>query len=256
VGTNPGDYDVAHGLSSRAVGPKSDGLVQIESAYVPKAQHAFVHRSHSGRYGIVNSEEGYQNLRRFLFGDIEVTATLEGLPRSILEGEDDIFWQAELRLSVRGLPIVMAERLTAHHCPIQLTNEKPGSADLAVPLVTTFLDSTLRADTSKPMRYVLHVRLISLREKGGVFGFFDHIEQTADFDDILVVDAQTGPPIKVWAQWSSQIATPLRDYEPQGDPLTDEDPNAGTWLARVPLPPSGSFVGDDAAVVLTARGRS
>jgi hypothetical protein len=68
-----------HGLSSKAVGAKSDGLVQIENAYVPGAKFAYVHRSHSGRYGIVNSEEGYQNLRRFLLGDLEVTADLVGL---------------------------------------------------------------------------------------------------------------------------------------------------------------------------------
>ena len=53
--------------------------MQIENAYVPGARFAFVHRSHSGRYGIVNSEEGYQNLRRFLLGDLEVTADLVGL---------------------------------------------------------------------------------------------------------------------------------------------------------------------------------
>ena len=41
------------------------------------APRAYVHRSHSGHYGIVNSEEGYQNLRRFLFGDIRVDAVLE-----------------------------------------------------------------------------------------------------------------------------------------------------------------------------------
>ena len=39
--------------------------------------HAFVHRSHSGYFGIVNSEEGYQNLIRFLFGDVRVDGTLE-----------------------------------------------------------------------------------------------------------------------------------------------------------------------------------
>ena len=60
IGTNPGDYAAALGLSSKAVGAKSDGLVQIENAYVPGAKFAYVHRSHSGRYGVVNSEEGYQ----------------------------------------------------------------------------------------------------------------------------------------------------------------------------------------------------
>ena len=79
VGTNPGDYEVAAGLSAKAVGAQSDGLVQIDNAQVQGAHVAFVHRSHSGRYGIVNSEEGYQNLRRFLLGDLEVTAELTGL---------------------------------------------------------------------------------------------------------------------------------------------------------------------------------
>ena len=72
IGTNAADY----GMVSQAVGPKSDGLVQIDNAYVRGASRTFVHRSHSGRYGEVNSEEGYQNLRRFLFGTRKATARL------------------------------------------------------------------------------------------------------------------------------------------------------------------------------------
>ena len=89
VGTNHRDYGAAHGWSSRVVGPMSDGLVRIKNATVhsPKiennvekihhAPRAFVNRSHSGHYGIVNSEEGYQNLTRFLFGDVRVDGVLE-----------------------------------------------------------------------------------------------------------------------------------------------------------------------------------
>jgi hypothetical protein len=77
VGTNSRDYAVAHGLSSLAVGQMSDGLVKIENAYVSGSPRAFVNRSHSGFFGIVNSEEGYQNLVRFLFGDICATGKLE-----------------------------------------------------------------------------------------------------------------------------------------------------------------------------------
>ncbi|MEP7177915.1 MAG: alpha/beta fold hydrolase, partial [Pseudonocardiales bacterium] len=58
VGTDPADY----GLSKIVVGPKSDGLVRIENAYVKNAHRAFIYKSHSGSYGEVNSEEGYQNL--------------------------------------------------------------------------------------------------------------------------------------------------------------------------------------------------
>lgn len=115
----------------------------IDNAYVPGAHQAYVYRSHSGRYGLVNSEEGYQNLRRFLFGDHKAEAALVGhrLPR-----RDGTVWQAEVRLSVRGLQVVMHERMSAQWCPIQLPDGSErtaagaaeGGADLdaAVPLVT------------------------------------------------------------------------------------------------------------------------
>jgi len=77
IGTNSRNYAVANGLSSFALGPMSDGLVRIENAYVDRSPRAFVNRSHSGHVGIVNSEEGDQNLVRFLFGDISATARLE-----------------------------------------------------------------------------------------------------------------------------------------------------------------------------------
>lgn len=77
VGTNSRDYAVAHGLAAMAAGQMSDGLVRIENAYVAGSPRAFVNRSHSGFFGIVNSEEGYQNLSRFLFGDLSATARLD-----------------------------------------------------------------------------------------------------------------------------------------------------------------------------------
>ena len=255
IGTNPQDYGAAFGLSSKAVGAKSDGLVQVENAYIPGANHAFVHRSHSGRYGLVNSEEGYQNLRRFMFGDIKVTAELVDVPKAIREGEGDIFWQAEVQMSIRGLPVVMAERLAAHHCPIDLSRAEKGSADQPVPLVTTFLWSKLVAGNSRMMRYIFHLRLLSLRQRGGVFGFWDHTEQMADFDDLLVIDLETGEEgLCAWAKWNSEIPVSLRDYVPEGEPLTDRNPEAGAWRARVPLPRSANFLGD-ASVLLTATDR-
>ena len=72
VGTDSRDYGAAGGLSKCVIGPLSDGLVQIKNASVLDAPRAFVHRSHSGYYELVNSESGHQNLRRFLFGDIRI----------------------------------------------------------------------------------------------------------------------------------------------------------------------------------------
>ena len=82
VGTNRTDYESAAGLSRTFAGHGSDGLVRVENASVwgvnakgqfsaPSAT-AYAYRSHSGYFGIVNSEEAYQNLVRFLFGDVRV----------------------------------------------------------------------------------------------------------------------------------------------------------------------------------------
>jgi hypothetical protein len=82
VGTNRMDYDVALGLSRTFAGHGSDGLVKITNAGLcglkddgqpgQQCAKAFAYRSHSGFFGIVNSEEAYQNLIRFLFGDVRV----------------------------------------------------------------------------------------------------------------------------------------------------------------------------------------
>jgi hypothetical protein len=82
VGTNRMDYEAALGLSRAFAGHGSDGLVRIENATLkgiksdgtlsaPCAK-AFAYRAHSGYFGIVNGEEAYQNLIRFLFGDVRV----------------------------------------------------------------------------------------------------------------------------------------------------------------------------------------
>lgn len=93
VGTNHRDYDAALGISRRLAGEMSDGLVKIENATVSGAPRAFSYRSHSGPYGVVNSEEGYQNLVRFLFGNVRADGRLEvealPLPPSVQKAKDE-----------------------------------------------------------------------------------------------------------------------------------------------------------------------
>jgi hypothetical protein len=108
VGTNYKDYELW--LSKKSVGPASDGLVAIENAYVKDAARAYVHRAHSGPFGLVNSEEGYQNLTRFLFGDWRVEIYLDALKVNVegfpgLTGEDTLnFLEVNVDVAVRGLP--------------------------------------------------------------------------------------------------------------------------------------------------------
>ena len=111
---------MAGGISAWAAGDASDGLVRIENAttHGPGADgkdvgspRAFVHRSHSGHYGIVNSEEGYQNLTRFLFGALRVDGILDiddiTLPLEVQKAFDEgktvrASYQFEIAASVRG----------------------------------------------------------------------------------------------------------------------------------------------------------
>ena len=84
-----------------------------------------------------------------------------------------------------------------------------------------------------------------------------HLEQTPDFEGTLVVDiGHRDGRLAAWATWQSDLTVPLRDYVPTGEPLTDEDPAAGRWVKRIPLPdPAREFLGDRAAVRLTVQDR-
>ncbi len=116
VGTNRADYEVAMGLSRTFAGHGSDGLVRIDNAAVwginakgdvsTPCATAFAYRSHSGYFGIVNSEEAYQNLTRFFFGDIRVDIWIDvtsvQLPPEIQGKPVNALYQFELKASPRG----------------------------------------------------------------------------------------------------------------------------------------------------------
>ncbi|WP_322740995.1 hypothetical protein [Streptomyces hygroscopicus] len=254
IGTDPKDY----GLPRMAVGPKSDGLVRVENAYVRRAHRAYVYKSHSGRYGEVNSEEGYQNLRRFLFGRWQVRVDLVGLP----DAEDEPVWQADMRLSIRGLSIVMSEQMAAHWCPIQLNEEIRRGRDTtgrAVTLVGTFLLEPHRAAPGQPlpppgnmsahdrrMRYTLTLRVFKLNERHGGFAFSDHLEQVPDWQDWLIVDLGPGADgggLQAWAAWNSMVGGSYDSFDPitEGLPAGQREPvtfqRAGDhYIGEVGLP--------------------
>ena len=134
VGSNYRDYEAFLGLSKKATGPMSDGLVMINNASVKGAPRAVAHRSHSGDYGIVNSEEGYQNLRRFLFGNVRVDFRLLideiTLPATIVNEVKDrrervrAAYNIETAASLRGLNVLLNERRVAQQSSIRRTYER------------------------------------------------------------------------------------------------------------------------------------
>jgi hypothetical protein len=167
VGTNYRDYPAAKGLASSAVGPMSDGLVQIKNACVKGSPRAFVHRAHSGHYGIVNSEEGYQSLRRFLFGDVRVDIKLEiddiTLPTAVQREKDKgrevrASYHAESIVRVRGARWDLHRRLvaesSAHFIPYRRIEERK-----PVYLYTGYLLKAARVKRRGPLGFSLDLGL-------------------------------------------------------------------------------------------------
>ncbi|WP_417582918.1 esterase/lipase family protein [Nitrincola sp.] len=157
VGTNSRDYSLAR----LGVGTASDGLVRIENSYVQNAPRVYCHLSHSGHYGMVNSQEGYQNLVRFLFGDYRVILRMvpEDLPMppSILKyyKKDKKIrgsYLFECTIMPRGdflIPIALTDRRAEHSSAIFRTYDEifhPERAKLQQPrhpvLASVFLDSS------------------------------------------------------------------------------------------------------------------
>lgn len=144
VGTNAADYVV--GGSRLAVGAKSDGLVLTENAYIYSGPRAYVHRAHSGPLGVVNSEEGYQNLRRFLFGNAAFQARLRfGRVSGRLPGTDRRdtlrFLTVDIGIAIRGLPGYLDMRsereLTAEQIRVAESGEGYEPADERDPVLYT-----------------------------------------------------------------------------------------------------------------------
>ncbi len=126
IGTNRGDYEVARGISRTFSGHGGDGLVKIENASVwgvnAKGQvsapcaTAYTYRSHSGYFGIVNSEEAYQNLTRFLFGDVraDIWVDIEDvrLPTALQGKPVNALYQFEVLASPRGKRWYLTRRIS------------------------------------------------------------------------------------------------------------------------------------------------
>jgi hypothetical protein len=157
VGTNRLDYGAAFGLSRTFAGHGSDGLVKIENATLrglkkdgtpgnPCAK-AFAYRSHSGYYGIVNSEEAYQNLSRFLFGDVRVDMWIDvediTLPDKVKAKQDagqtvNALYQFEVLASPRGKLWYLTRRTAEEDSVACLTHDwwaKTKKAELFVSTV-------------------------------------------------------------------------------------------------------------------------
>lgn len=154
VGTNHEDYNLAR----LAVGPMSDGLVLIKNASIKGAPRVYTHHSHSGHYGLVNSEEGYQNMIRFLFGNLLAEGLLEvehlPLPPSVKKAYDEgdrirASYLFEATVMTRGGRFRLSDRRTENGSAIFYAFDKMFPKDKSVAkskkmpqLFSVFLDTS------------------------------------------------------------------------------------------------------------------
>ncbi len=217
VGTNPGDYKAAAGLSSFAVGDASDGLVRISNATTRSREgkefiqspQAFVPRSHSGFYGIVNSEEGYQNLTRFLFGDVRADGYLDvddlTLPPAVQKEKDAgkevrASYLFEVAVSIRGKPWQLHRRTASENSAIfrkfddlfpkkSKTGERVPDRKASPMVFNLFLDMG-QSQTGKSLAFAVDLCVrVPEYEVDGVLFFKNHFEGGYLFRDMVILEA-------------------------------------------------------------------
>jgi PGAP1-like protein len=251
VGTNAGDYSAGRGLSRLLAGEASDGLVGIKNATTHgewngqevSSPRAFVFRSHSGHYGIVNSEEGYQNLTRFLFGNVRVDGVLEidelTLPEKVQKAKDSgkeirASYHFEVVVSVRGKQWEMHRRTVNENSATFRKYDDLFDRETKKPirensphLFSAFLDGTKRVNAKRPsLGFAVDLRVMVPDYVVNGFLFLDdHYEGGHIFRDRIYFEAT--PPPSAEEIWKV-------DYG-----FESETPNAATTAADVQRTGSG-----------------
>lgn len=257
VGSNRGDYEVAMGLVRAFVGHGSDGLVRVANATLwgvdrstgrptrPSAA-AYCYRSHSGFFGIVNSEEAYQNLSRFLFGDIRVDIWLEvssvTLPAALQPREADVeaLYQFELLASPRGKRWYLTRRISEEDSPACRTHTEltrpQQDRDRVMYLSSVFLMNRARVNVKNPsLAYAMTLGVkVPDYQVERRFWADQHYEGGNLFRDTAIVEMV--PPAEEGGEWSVKygwmskedgVATKVLKYKV----LTDQ----GSVVVEIPF---------------------
>lgn len=180
-----------YNLVKTAVGGTSDGLVKQSNAYIVAGRRdqaeaseekdrrqydpghvafwANVHRAHSGRRGIVNSYESYENIQRFLFGDTRIRLDLEDVAvmTDQVDG-DEYFYDLGFALSIRNTATYLHRRQqdpceNAHRFFRRADGTIPGTINLH----TGFMNSKRRAPGSPYSQFLLKFSVDEFRVASG-----------------------------------------------------------------------------------------
>lgn len=252
VGTNRSDYEVAAGLSRTFVGNGSDGLVRIENATLSgleagnkvgaEAGKAFAYRSHSGFFGIVNSEEGYQNLTRFLFGDVRVDIWLDitdlRLPGTVIDAAGDkpvnALYQIELLASPRGKLWYLSRRTCEEDSAACVTHQG-WKTNNTLYLSSVFLANYARVNPKRrTLAYsmTLGVRVPDYEIEKRLWPN-EHYEGSYLFRDTVIIELQ--PPRTPTEKWKISYAWQATGVNTNGSELTAEQIDGGSVEVTLPI---------------------
>jgi pimeloyl-ACP methyl ester carboxylesterase len=179
IGSDHRSYISARHLT----GSFSDGLVRQDNAYIVSGErpsdgkypndkvcyYANVHRAHSGYRGIVNSYESFENIQRFLFGNIKAELSLQGIGIHTVppDGEVETFYDFNFRFSIRGTSVYLHNR-EQDPCEnaIRLYKEELVHNN-ELYLHTAFLNSTLKKDQDNKSHFALAFKIVEYHVKKG-----------------------------------------------------------------------------------------
>ena len=218
------------------------------------APRAFVHRSHSGHYGLVNSESGYQNLRRFLFGEWRVLVELSDvsvtLPPEVERKKAGgarvlASYHIDTIVSVRGVPVELNRRTCEEGSAIfrtwrELTRKRTR-------LFTAFVMGSARVNPrrrSLGLALRLQVRVPEYEVDGRLFD--QHYEGGTLFADKLNVEVTPG------AAGGSQVRYGWDGRTPNRAPRSLELVEEGEALVgAIPVTSGRAHPGIDGTIRLT-----
>jgi hypothetical protein len=275
VGTDSDDYSVAAGWSKRLVGPMSDGLVRIVNATVYSqtspnelklhAPQAFVNRSHSGHFGIVNSEEGYQNLARFLFGDMRIDGVLEldeiTLPEEVEKAKQAkqqirASYNFEVVVRVRGYDWELHRRVAEDSSAIFRTYDEmfPDNGKRRNPyLFSTFLSTKAKVSKATPsLGFAIDLRvLVPEYEIDGSWWRDQHYKGSYLYRDSITIEATPATMGDGKTTFAVQYGFDSKSPNRTTDAATVEA-HDGKYICRIPIA-SGTTPGLKGKLVLTAK---
>ena len=241
VGTNRIDYEAASGLSRTFVGHGSDGLVKIANATLTalnadgsigaECAKAFAFRAHSGYFGIVNSEEAFQNLWRFLFGDVRVDLWMDiediRLPSAIQKQADDgrevnALYQIEVLASPRGKLWYLTRR-AAEEDSVACVTQAEWKNTPSQYLSSVFLAN--RAKVNKKRRTLAYSMTVGVRvpdyEVERVLWPDEHYEGGYLFRDSIILEMT--PPKSAEEKWRVKYAWQNRGVASADEPIEVAD---------------------------------